>query len=217
MVSDFTPRTTGWLAIAIAIVTIVDLVFITLFFAIGQPWGIVSDVFIALEAILSAVLAWMLLPICRTQSPRLNLAALIAAEFGALVVILGSALVLFGITDYVEAGHYMSFGYGCIGLWLLALSYLARRHQLWPPRLLEYGLVVGTFMVVGLLSIYGIIYGIDASTTAPWFVNVESVVGLLGWAVLYPIWCIWLGRLSLAGRLAPAETEGCETSAGANS
>ena len=98
-----------------------------MFFIVG-PWG---DAFIALEPILSAILAWALYPSFRKPSPRWSRFGLIAAGLGALVVTTGSVLVISAATDYVLAGHYTSFGFALTGMWLLALKYLARKNADW--------------------------------------------------------------------------------------
>ena len=188
--------TTGWLAIAVGVVTLVGLVFIVLFFTVGQPFGTLNDVCIALAAILSGALAWMLYPVHHAQSPHLSQVALIAAWAGALVVAVGSALVILQVTGWFLAGLYMTAGNALIGLWLLGLNYSAQQSDSWPHGLVVFGLVVGAIMAVGLVAVPGILKSINAQDSAPWFVNV-GYVGGLGWIILYPIWCIGLGRTLL--------------------
>jgi hypothetical protein len=188
--------TIGWVAIASGAVGLAGLAFIILFFTVGQPFGTLNDLCIGLAAILSGVLAWMLYPAHHAQSPQLSQAALAAASVGAFVVAVGSALVIFRVTGWFLAGLYMTAGNGFIGLWLLGLSYSAQNSNSWPHGLAVFGLVAGVIMAVGLVSAPGIAKGIDAQASAPWFVNV-GYVGGLGWLVLYPVWCIWLGRILL--------------------
>ena len=196
----------GQLSIAVGVVTALMLVFIALFFTVGQPWGSLNDASIALEAILSAVLAWVFYPSLRAWSPRWSAFGLFAAVLGALIVTAGSALVISGAADYVAASHYMNFGYGWVGLWLLTLSYLACQRAIWPPRLIQFGLVMGAVMAFGLMSGFGILYGIDAQDTQPWFVIVGGLSSL-GWAILYPIWAIWLGRALLSAKSFTSQQE----------
>lgn len=201
-------RTTvvGRLAIAIGVVTILMLVFIALFFTVGQPWGSLNDASIALEAILSAVLAWVFYPWLHARSPRGSAFGLLAAGLGALIVAIGSALVISGAADYVAASQYMNFGFSWVGLWLLTLNYLARQRTMWPPRLIQLGRVVGAVMAFGLMSGFGILYGIDAQDTQPWFVIVGGLSSL-GWAILYPIWAIWSGRALLSAKTFISQQE----------
>jgi hypothetical protein len=192
----FSSHAIGWTAIAAGVVALSGLAFLLLFFAIGQPFGTLNDLCIGLAAILSGVLAWMLVPVHQASSPHLSLLALILALVGALVVVAGSALVISGVTGWFLAGLYMTAGNALIGLWLLALSYSARLSHPWPGGLVVFGLVVGAILAVGLVAVPGIWRGIDAQDAAPWFVN-AGFVGGLGWMILYPIWCIWLGRTLL--------------------
>jgi hypothetical protein len=194
--SSFSSNATGWTAVATGVAGLLGLVFIILFFTAGQPFGTLNDACIALAAILSGVLAGMLYSLHHASSPHLSQWALIAALAGALVVASGSALVIFGVTGWFLAGLYMTAGNALIGLWLLALGYSARHSGSWPGGLVLAGLVVGAIMAVGLVAVPGILRGIDAQDLAPWFVN-AGYVGGLGWLLLYPIWCIWLGRTLL--------------------
>lgn len=171
-----------------------------LFFTFGGFFGTLNDLCIAIEAILSALLAWMLFPAHRALSPRSSQFMLAAALAGALVAFIGSVFVIFDITGWFLAGLMNFFGYALVGLWLLGLNYLARRMDGWPRRLVQFGLVSGASMAIGLLTGPGIVGRVDDPELAPWFWYVAPVASL-GWLLLYPIWSIWLGRLLLMNRL----------------
>ncbi|HKH77558.1 MAG TPA: hypothetical protein VKA51_11425, partial [Rubrobacteraceae bacterium] len=66
-----------------------------MFFTFGGFFGTLSDLCIACEAILSALLAWMLYPAHRALTPRSSQSLLTAALVGAFVVSIGSACVTF--------------------------------------------------------------------------------------------------------------------------
>jgi hypothetical protein len=200
--NNFPSRTLGWLAIAIGRVTLIGIVSLILFFTFGSFFGTLNDLCIASEAILSALLAWMLYPAHRAYSPRLSRFMLAAALVGALVAFIGSAFVIFEITGWFLAGLMNFFGYALVGLWLLGLNYIARRiMDPWPRRLVRFGLITGASMAIGLLTGPGIVGRIDDPELAPWFWYVSPVASL-GWLLLYPIWSIWLGRLLLTNRLS---------------
>ena len=91
----------------------------------------------------------------------------------------------------------MALGNALLGLWLLALTYSVRGSFAWPDGLLILGLVAGAVMVLGLLTLPGVLSGAEAWEAAPWFVNLGQG-GAFGWLVLYPLWSIWLGRELLA-------------------
>ena len=194
--SSFSSSTVGWLAVATGAAGVAGLLFIILFFTVGQPFGTLNDVCIALAAVLSGILAWMLYPAHHAQSPQLSSFALAAALAGALVVVVGSVLVISGVKGWFLAGLYMTAGNALIGLWLIGLTYSALHTDSWPHGLVVFGLVAGLIMAVGLASVPGILRGVDAQALAPWYVN-AGYVGGLGWMLLYPAWCIWLGRTLL--------------------
>jgi hypothetical protein len=173
------------------------LAFIILFFTVGQPFGTLNDICIGLAAVLSAFLAWMYYPQYHAQSPLLSQVVLMVALAGALIVAVGSVLVIFGITGWFLAGLYMAAGNALIGLWLLALNYSAQYSNSWSHSLVIFGMVIGLIMALGLATIPGIFRGIDAWDKAPWYVNYVGQAGGLGWLVLYPIWCVCLGRFIL--------------------
>jgi len=202
LISNNAPsRTLGWLAIAIGGVILIGDISLILFFTIGSFFGTFNDLCVAFAAILSALLAWILYPVYRALSPRLSQFLLTAALVGALVASIGSAFVIFDITGYFLAGLMNFFGYALVGLWLLGLNYSAQRRNRWPRRLVQFGLVSGANMAVGLLTGPGIVGRVDDPALAPWFVYVSPVASF-GWLLLYPIWSIWLGRLLLSNRLS---------------
>lgn len=187
----------GWVAIATGFTGLLALVFIILFFTIGQPFGTINDVCIGLTAILSGVLAWMYYPQFLTRFPLLSQVTLVIAFVGILIVVVGSVLVIFGFTGWYLAGLYMASGNALLGIWLLGLNYTAGHSNSWPHGLVIFGIIIGFIMVLGLAAIPGIFNRIDAWENAPWYVNYIGQVGALGWLVLYPIWCILLGSVFL--------------------
>lgn len=200
---DQFPFAYRWLAIALGGVTLLGVVLLISFFTFGSFFGTLNDLCVAIEAILCASVAWIFYPAHRVRSPRFSQFTLISAlVVGALVVFVGSALVICDITGWFLAGLMNHFGYTLVGLWLLGLNYyFAQRRRTWPRRLVRFGLITGAIMAIGLLTGPGIVGRVDDPGLAPWFVNVGQL-GSLGWLLLYPIWSIWLDHLLLSKRLA---------------
>ncbi len=191
--SNFSTATTGWVAIATGISAILAVIFLTLMYTVNQSFGRVNDVFNSIVAISSVVLVWMLYAEHHARSPLMSQIALGLAVLGAIFTIIGSILIIFGFTGFVLAGWYSAIGYALIGLWLAAFCYSFLHSDALPHNLVIFGIVVGAFMVVGLLGIPGIFAGIDSMESMPWYLYV-AFFGWLGIYILYPIWTIWLGR-----------------------
>jgi hypothetical protein len=187
----------GWIAIATGIVGLLGLIFIILFFTVGQPFGTLNDICIALMAILSVVLVWKLYPWHHAQSPSLSLVALVIALLGALLVIVGAVLSISGIKGWFLSGLYMAAGNGMIGIWLLALNYSALRGNLFPQGLAIFGLISGVILALGLVTIPGIFRGVDTQEYKITVFNAIWWTSSLGYLALYPIWCILAGRILL--------------------
>ena len=179
----------GRLAITTGIFGLLALVLLILFFTIGGPFGTLNDICNGITGILSGVLAWSL-----SNRFQTRLTFFILSVFGALAVALGSVLVILDITGWYLAGLFTSMGYALIGLWLLALNYLIRQIYPWPHRLVNWGLISGAIMALGLLTIPAIISRIDAWELGPWYVNYIGQLGSIGYLLLYPLWCILVGR-----------------------
>jgi len=195
--SNFSSSLIGWVAIATGVVGIFSLIFIILFFTVGQPFGTLNDICIGLTGIMSGVLAWMLYAEHHAQAPLMSQVTLGLAIIGALVVALGSILVIFGIKGWYLAGLYMSVGNALIGLWLLAMNYAVQQNNPWSHGLVVFGLIIGIIMALGLVAIPGIFQGIDSWESASWYINYIGLPGGIGYLILYPIWCILLGRIIL--------------------
>jgi hypothetical protein len=111
----------------------------------------------------------------------------------AIFSIVGSALILYGFTDFFLAGLYSGLGNALIGLWLVIFCYSLQRSGTLPHRLILFGLVVGAFMAFGLIGIPGIWAKIDTIESMPGYLYV-ALFGWLGPYILYPIWMLWLGK-----------------------
>jgi hypothetical protein len=195
--NPFLSITIGRVALATGIAGLLGLIFIILFFTIGQPFGTLNDICIGLTAILSVILVWMLYPGHRAQSPLLSQVAIVIAMFGALLVIVSSVLAISGRTGWFLSGLYMAAGNAMIGLWLLALNYSALRGNSFPHSLVIFGIISGVVLALGLMTIPGIFRGVDTQEYELTICNYIWWASSLGYLILYPIWCVLLGRFLL--------------------
>jgi hypothetical protein len=184
----------GWVALAAGAVGVAALLFIILFYTVGGVFGPLNDISNGLLGILSGVLAALLYAQIHTGAPLLSLVGLVLALAGAVVVPMGSALVVSGRMGWYRAGFYTMVGFAAIGLWLVGQNLLAQPGEGWPQGLVIAGLVVGGLMILGLAAIPGFFSNIDSWETSPWYIKyVGMSASSLGWLALYPLWCIWLG------------------------
>jgi hypothetical protein len=182
----------GRLAIATGIFGLLALVLLVLFFIADGPFGTLNDICNGITGILSGILAWSLF-----NKFYDGQVFFIFSWVGALAVVVGSVLVIFEITGWYLAGLFTSAGYALIGLWLFRLNYSVRQLNLWPMGPVKLGLIAAVIMALGLLTIPAIINRIDSWELGPWYVNDVGQLGSLGYLLLYPLWCILVGRILL--------------------
>jgi len=196
--SNVSVSAVGWIALATGVVGILAFAFIILLFSVGQPFGTFNDICLGIMAVLSGVLALGLYPQHYAHAPLLSRLALVAALLGALIALFGSVLVISGATGWFQASLYSAVGYALIGAWLLALNYSVRSSGAWEGGLVIAGMIIGGIMLFGFLALPGILSRVDAWDVAPWYVSYIGEVGGVGYLVLYPFWCILVGRTLLS-------------------
>lgn len=194
--SNVSTSALGWTGIAVGVIAILAVVFLTLMATVNSSFGKVNDVFNSLIGISSVILAWMLFAEHQVRSPLMSRVGLALAVLGMVFTIIGSILIIYSYTDFVLAGWYTGIGNALIGLWLAAICYTLLSGDVLPRSLIIFGIVAGAFMAVGLIGIFGILAGID-NMKMPWYLYI-AFFGYLGTYILYPIWAIRLGLFLLS-------------------
>jgi len=201
--NGFPSKVIGWVALVVGGTGLLATVALLVFFAglFGNIrslsfMGPLNDVLNALTSILSAILASVLHPTVRRFAPRLSLVVLISVWAGALAHTFGSWLILTDRSGVERSSYYYFVGSGLIGIWLYVLNRVARREAGWPHSLIQLGLIASGFMLIGLLGLYGILLGSDGDDFSP--LVMIAGISFLGMGVLYPIWCLRLGRWIVA-------------------
>lgn len=182
-------------AMAVATVDLLGVVCLILLFVVGGSFGFFNDVANAVVGVLSAVLAWL----SAIRSPGWHRLALAAAVVGAIVMAIGSVLVIFDVTGYYLAGLVSAVGAAFIGGWVLIANRFPPYAVELPRGVLGIGLTAGVVMLVGLLAVPGVLARVDDQNTAPWYVALAQL-SWLGTYLLYPIWCFQLARRPQRGR-----------------
>ena len=183
-------------AMAVATVDLLGVVCLAVFFAVGDPFGLINDVANALVGVLSGVLAWLSPAI---RSPGWRRFALAAAGVGAIVMVIGSVLVIFDITGYYLAGLVSAVGAALIGCWVLIANLFPPYAGELPRGVRVTGLAAGVVMLVGLLAVPGVLARVDDQNASPWYLFVAQL-SWLGTYLLFPIWCFPLARTQRLGR-----------------
>ena len=189
--------TTGWIAWATGIATLLATLLIIAFYAVSGPYGTLNDIFNGIAGILSGVLAWRLSSQFRSTSSWVRQLVPVLAEIGAVVVVIGSILIILDFTGWMLAGWYTTVGNALIGIWLFLFSYSMRQSNLLPHNISTFGSVVGAIMSVGIIAIPGILTGVDSEESVPAYLNL-AYLGYIGTYFLYPAWAMWLGRRLLS-------------------
>jgi hypothetical protein len=187
---DQRPTVVSRVALATAVVSLLAVLSLITFYAVGGPFGFLNDVANGLIGLLSLALAWLWV---RNRRGGWSTLAIAFASLGAIVMVLGSLLIIVDITGWYLAGLVSSLGSALLGIWLLIANRLHRSAPELPRGLILLGMTTGIFMIIGWLALAGVIARIDDPQLAPLYVN----AGLLNWMgtyLLYPVWCLWLSR-----------------------
>jgi hypothetical protein len=187
---DQRPTVVSRVALATAVVSLLAVLSLIIFYAVGGPFGFLNDVANGLIGVLSLALAWLWV---RNRRGGWSTLAIACAALGAIVMLLGSLLIIVDITGWYLAGLVSSVGSALVGIWLFIANRLHRNAPELPRGLIMLGTTTGIFMIIGWLALAGVIARIDDPDLAPLYVN----AGLLNWMgtyLLYPVWCLWLSR-----------------------
>jgi len=183
----------GWLAVITGATGIGALVTAVLAFVFGRTFGRVGDVLVTITTLLTAGLAMLLYPEFRAFDAQLASIAFGLALVGASTAAFGSLLAATGATTWFLAQLYVSCGFSLVGFWLLIMNASARSLNSFPNRAINIGILAGAVMVLGVAAIPGALARSASEHSAPWISRYIGRAGYLGWLVLYPLWCIWLG------------------------
>ena len=178
----------GRVALATGIIAVLAALALALLFIVGGAFGRANDVLNAAIGVLSAILAVV---VYRSLGGPPALLAL--ALGGAVVTVIGSWLVVTGVTGFQLAGFVSAIGFGLIGAWLVGALALGPLGESLSPALAKVGMVAGGLMLLGLIGIGGVAMGIDSAADTPWWLWLYGI-GWLGTYVAYPAWCLLVAR-----------------------
>jgi len=181
-----TDRGTGLGLILAGVASIVAVVLLAVFFAVGGVFGHLNDAMNGVFAFLAGEAAW-------SMRRRIGQNAAILAMVGAVVGIVGSALVITETTGFILAGFVTSVGFGLIGPAVLAAAASYARDGIATGRLALLGRATGRLFLVSLLAAIPAAMRLDDMDTVPAWAW-APMVGWIGVYLTYPVWAITLGR-----------------------
>jgi hypothetical protein len=191
---EFSSTTIGWAAIATGAAGLVALASAILFPVFGRAFGAINDASIGIVGVASATLAMLVFPEHRLRDPQMGAIALALAVAGGSITAFGSLISAFRVTSWFLAGLYVALGDALTGLWLMLINHTGWGNAALPNGLVSVGLFTGAVMAIGLAAVPGILSGRQTERSAPWISRYVARAGNLGSLLLFPIWCIWLGR-----------------------
>ena len=177
----------GWVAIALAVVTVASIACLALFYAIQGPWGTINDVGNALIGVLAAALALLL---AGQGGGWLGAAVSVA---GAAIAAFGSWLVISETTGFLLAGFVSTIGFGLIGVWLALVAWGPTADGWFGAALVVARGAAVALIIGGVVAVPAALMGLDAFEDMPPWAWLFSL-GWLGIYVLLPIAAFGLGR-----------------------
>lgn len=208
----------GWSAILSGGVQFLGLVFLILFYALeapqilqsGEPstpplFGTLNDasfIFVALFMIPPALALHMLLQL---KTPTLARGTLMIGLLGLLAGAIVQLLYVPRVISSAQSSPWLTLSIGIIGVWMAMVNLLGRRGGDLSGGLSWLGMITGVLM--SLLPVTYFVGGGSALVSDPSaslsnpLVIAGFVISTFGFAILFPIWAIWIGRLFLLRKL----------------
>jgi hypothetical protein len=195
------PNFVGWTLIASGVWWILQLIFVTMLYIVGQPWGSWSDFSAALMVLLMLPLVFALYNLIRAAAPALSLIALIIGVAGIITAAVGSVLILTGRINFVQSLPPVVGGQVAIGVWFMISLWIARSSDVLPSKTAIWGIVIWfglASLAVVLLSSMAEIAGGDWQALIPspvvYPIILIGLIGMLG----YPFWAFGVARMFIA-------------------
>jgi hypothetical protein len=180
-------RFAGMSAYFNALVFILSLVALMVFFSIGGIWGRVNDSLSIFWMLAYLPLAFALFLVNRTVNYPASLFSTLIGSAAALAFIVMQVLLVLGRVQFEQTFSAVLMATAVFGLFVLVHGFLGRAGHTLPSALSWVMIIYGIASVVGAI---GFQIGGEQHPLA--------MIGLLLTAVSGLVWVIWFGRLLLA-------------------
>lgn len=127
----------GWFAYAGGLISILQLVLLGLFFALGEPYGTLNDAVIVVQYLLALPLILVLHRLLHRRGQLLSTIALLIGISGILTITVLQILLITHVLSFEEqVGPVSAAFFLLFGGWLLITGYLGRRMRDLPRSML---------------------------------------------------------------------------------
>jgi hypothetical protein len=187
-------RLAGWSAVANAVVALLSGIALAAFFAIGEPYGTISDIGSILFGLTLLAPAWWLFRTTRPSSGSIGLAVLGVGGIGMLGLAVVQLLFVVGVIAAFDAAIPFT---GLIGAWFVLVGLAMPHAPAWPAWLRWAAVLAGIGLAVSVAGLW-------LGTTHP-LTQTAYAVGAIGeivWAVGFGVRLLRAratGRASVAG------------------
>lgn len=191
----------AWSAILSAIWWGLQLGFVLTFFRAGQPFGALSDLSNALNALFLIPVVLFFHFRAFPAGRAVSLFATVIGSLGILAIASSSLLIMFGRISFGASLPPIMAGFAAIGVWVLMQTLALPSQTALPGHLSWLGIIVGIGLAaIGLLFFWGDVSeawatGRLLASPAIYPVGAAIAVGYLS----LPIWLVMLGRHLLEG------------------
>ena len=180
-------RFAGYSAYFNAVVFVLSLIALMIFFSIGGIWGRINDSLSVIWMISYLPIGAALYLITRPVNAPISLVSTIIGIIAMLAFIVMQTLLVFGQVRFEQTFSAVLASTAIVGLFVLTQGLLARSGSLFPPGLIWVMVIYGFASVVGAI---GFQIGGESHPLA--------MIGLLLNAISGLVWVIWFGRLLLS-------------------
>jgi len=194
----------GWSALLNGVLAIIGVVFLTLFFMKGEPFGTLNDL-TSLPWVLSLLpVLWSFYRLGTNEHKFISMIALGVGIVGLLGVFALQLLLVLKVITIWQQTYYITSAFGAIGLWIIIASRIGRAESFISPALAGFGIALGAGWILATLCVW--IGGFPPADSVSSMsdmsqFNIITIIGVslifLGY-FLQPIWAIWLGRFILS-------------------
>jgi len=196
----------GWTLIASVVCWILQLIFVSLLYIVGGPFGALSDFTNALAVLFMLPFGFTLHAINKENAAALSLTAWIIGIAGILSVAIASFLIFFGLIDFQQSLPPVMVGFTAIGVWLLISFMIVRSNGDFPRAMSLWGILIG--LGLASISLLLIAYNANPLLGGDWrsflsnpLIYPALILLPLGY-LSYPFWAIWVGRMYLSNKFS---------------